>query len=230
MTSTPTSCPQCQKPSALCVCEWVRKFSTTIRILILQHPQEPDHEIGSAWLAVQCLENARLKVGLSWPNLAKAWGEPVDPTRWGVLYLGSGPKGLPPSSQSLFCVDKKGAPLQAEANSKRLSQLDGILVLDGTWSQAKTLWWRNAWLLKLQRLMLSPRHPSLYRELRKEPRKECLSTLESVAEILESRGESPESVSHLRASFTDLLRRYRTLRSTRKANPGRPTASGSERA
>ena len=107
--------------------------------LVLQHPQEPDHEIGSAWLATECLENGRLKVGLSWPNLAKAWGEPVDASRWGVLHLGSGPKGPAPAGAALFAVDKKGVPLESDAAAARLAKLEGVIVLDGTWSQAKTL-------------------------------------------------------------------------------------------
>ncbi|MBU6375828.1 MAG: DTW domain-containing protein, partial [Bdellovibrionales bacterium] len=65
------SCQKCQKPPALCVCSLIKKFETTTRLLVLQHPQEPDHELGSAWLAVECLSQGQLKVGLSWPNLAK---------------------------------------------------------------------------------------------------------------------------------------------------------------
>ncbi len=213
----PDSCTTCHKPSDLCVCSLVQRFPNRTAILVLQHPQEPDHEIGSAWLATQCLENSRLKVGLSWPNLAKAWGEPVDASRWGVLYLGSGPKGAAPAGDSLFCVEKKGTPLEATSNSAKLAKLEGVIVLDGTWSQAKTLWWRNAWLLKLQRLMLSPKNPSLYRDLRREPRRECLSTLEAIAEILESQRQTPEGVAHLRASFRDLLSRYRRRRQQARA-------------
>lgn len=211
------------------MCSSLKKFASPLKVLVLQHPQEPDHEIGSAWLATQCLENGRLKVGLSWPNLAKAWGEAVDPSRWGVLYLGSGPKSPAPSGASMFCVDKKGTPLEAAADAAKLSKLDGVIVLDGTWSQAKTLWWRNAWLLKLQRLMLSPKNPSLYRDLRREPRRECLSTLEAIAEILEAQRQTPEGVAHLRASFAELLSRYRRrrqqARAAARAGTGTPAQS-----
>lgn len=204
-------CSTCRKPSELCVCGLVKKFSSTIKVLILQHPQEPDHLIGSAWLTAECLENAQLKIGLSWPNLAKCLGESANPSRWGVLYLGSGPKGTPPKNVPLYCVNKKGVPLDAELNESRLQSLEGIIILDGTWSQAKSLWWRNAWLLKLQRLILSPKGSSLYRELRKEPRKECLSTLESVAEVLQALNQSPDAVEHLLGCFKELLNRYRKV-------------------
>ena len=42
-----------------------------------------------------------------------------------------------------------------------------MVVLDGTWSQAKALWWRNAWMLKCQRVILGPAQPSRYGKLRK---------------------------------------------------------------
>jgi hypothetical protein len=87
-------------------------------------------------------------------------------------------------------------------------------LLDGTWSQAKTLWWRNAWLLKCKRAALLPRSASLYGSMRKEPRKECLSTLESVALTLESLHESPEIGQSLRSSFRRLLQKARDERKT----------------
>lgn len=205
-------CPNCRKTPALCVCSSVRPQRVNTQILVLQHPQEPDKDLGSAWLAVQCLERARLKVGLSWPNLSKAWGEPVDPSRWGVLYLGSGPTGPAPAQAPLFWTDKKGLPKTAEENQALLKSLQGIVILDGTWSQAKALWWRNPWVLKLKRLMLSPTQPSLYRELRREPRRECLSTIESIALALDALGEPQEASAHLRVSFQDLLSRYRELK------------------
>jgi DTW domain-containing protein YfiP len=87
-----------------------------------------------------------------------------------------------PKEGTLFVVDKKGLPVTHQDDV--LSQLEGIVLLDGTWSQAKTLWWRNAWLLKLKRLVIRSQRRSLYDRIRKEPRKGCLSTLETVGEVL----------------------------------------------
>ena len=58
------------------------------------------------------------------------------------------------------------------------------MLLDGTWSQAKALWWRNAWMLKCQRVILGPAQPSRYGKLRKEPRGDGLSTIEAAAMLL----------------------------------------------
>src|SRR4051812_7531837 len=67
----------------------VEPFANSLRILVLQHPQEPDKELGSAALLVRALTNARLRVGLSWSSLSKALGEEAKPSEWAVLYLGS---------------------------------------------------------------------------------------------------------------------------------------------
>ena len=195
------TCEQCQKPLELCVCNEIKPQDTQLHVLILQHPQEPDHEIGSARLAHLALPNSTLKIGLSWRNLAAALGKKeANPAQWAVLYLGSGVKGeTTHQAKPLQFVSQKGAPVEAPEH------LEGIVVLDGTWSQAKSLWWRNAWLLKLRRIILTPQRKSLYKELRKEPRRECLSTIESIAEVLELLGETPEKSAHLRALFSKLL-------------------------
>src|SRR4051794_27654522 len=44
----------------------------------------------------------------------------------------------------------------ADNQRARLGKLEGVVLLDGTWSQAKALWWRNPWMLKCQRVILNP--------------------------------------------------------------------------
>ncbi len=199
-----TVCSRCQKLLILCVCDIIRVQETHTQILILQHPQEPDHLIGSALLTHLALANSTLKVGLSWRNLSAVIAN-VDPARWIVLYLGSGVKGEK-SHELLQFVSKQGIPVE------KPEVIDGVIVLDGTWSQAKTLWWRNPWLLKLRRAILTPQRRSLYKELRKEPRRECLSTIESVAELLDALGESKAVSEHLREIFLALLHKYRAMK------------------
>jgi tRNA-uridine aminocarboxypropyltransferase len=178
---TAQTCPDCRKPAALCVCAAIAPIATRAELVILQHPQEHGHALGTAHLAHRQFANSRLVVGLSWPSLAAALGRPAaDARRWGVLYLGShrpaGPRRL------LSVVDADGAPL-ADPDPV-IAALDGVILLDGSWSQAKALWWRNPWLLKLRRLVLAPPRPSLYGALRKEPRPDSVSTLEAAAYCL----------------------------------------------
>lgn len=178
----PDNCSQCGRSPLYCVCEFVRPAKVKTEVVVLQHPQEPGMDIGTAAIVASVFPQALVKTGLSWPNLKKIVGAEVDNQRWGVLYLGSVHVETLPRDRAIVAVDKKGVALDAQ--DQVLSALRGIVLLDGTWSQAKTLWWRNAWLLKLRRLVLNPRQSSLYDQIRKEPRGGCLSTLESAVEAI----------------------------------------------
>lgn len=201
-------CPTCAKRPELCFCATLKKLDSRLQILILQHPQEPDKDLGTAKLAQLSLPRATLRVGLSWANLSKALGRETQSPRWAVLYLGSGIQGDASnplrSKGPLQYVTNKGAPMAAPDQ-----KLEGIVIIDGTWSQAKTIWWRNAWLLKLKRVVLVPQYKSLYRELRKEPRRECLSTIESIALCLDALGEPKTTGDGLREVFETLLGKFR---------------------
>jgi len=206
MTMPETVCPKCLKEDLLCICDGIAPLPTGRHVLILQHPQEPDKELGTARIAHLALRNSTMRIGLSWPNLSKALGRPAVHGNWGVLYLGGQPE-KPVRGQA---APERLAILAGAGKTLTVAEagLDGIVALDGTWAQAKTIWWRNAWLLKLKRLVLHPSRPSLYGRLRKEPRRECLSTIESVAEALEALGEDAAVCDALRGHFARLLARY----------------------
>lgn len=183
-------CGGCLKPQAQCVCSFLVPQPTQIRVLFLQHPQEPRQVLSTAYLAHRVLSHSLFRIGLSWPSLKAAAGEDLSSSRWGVFYVGGrlsadlNAMRTTGISSQLVALSKKGRPLA------QCPPLEGVVLLDGTWSQAKTLWWRNPWLLKLQRLLLLPKQASLYGAKRKEPRRECLSTLETLAEGLPLLGES----------------------------------------
>jgi DTW domain-containing protein len=209
ITGSDAECPRCGKPAALCVCAGIEPIDNRIALLILQHPQEQDRELGTARLAALHLTRAVLKTGLSWQSLAKALGREVNPKRWAVLYLGAASAATLPKDRELTLLDSKGAPLPEQ--DRALAEIDGVIVLDGSWSQAKTLWWRNPWVLKCRRLALNPKAPSRYGKLRREPRREGLSTLEAAALALARLGKQPEIESALGLSFARLLSAYRSF-------------------
>ena len=126
--------------------------------MILQHPQEQDRALGTARLTALHFKDAVVKVGLSWPSLSKALGRPVaDPSRWAVLYLGSAKVADLDADREIVAINRKG---EIEDNQRAiLKGIEGIVLLDGTWSQAKALWWRNPWMLKCQRVILGPETP-----------------------------------------------------------------------
>jgi len=92
-----------------------------------------------------------------------------------------------------------------------------VVLLDGSWSQAKALWWRNPWMLKCQRVILGPDHPSAYGVLRREPRRDGLSTMEAAAMLMAELENRPEIEATLRATFGRMLARFREVQET---NPG----------
>lgn len=200
-------CPRCGKPLTLCVCQDIQPVDNKISVLILQHPQEQDKALGTARLTALHFKDAAFKTGLSWPSLTKALGRNADPKRWATLYLGSADPATLAPGYPVVALDAKGnlLPMQEMA----LADIEGIIVLDGTWSQAKTLWWRNAWLLKSKRVVLDPSKPSLYGKLRREPRREGLSTLEATAMLLSHLEKRPEIETALSETFARLLDKYR---------------------
>ena len=154
-------CPRCLKPLPLCICDSITPIDSRISLLILQHPQEQDRALGTARLTALHFKNAVVKIGLSWPSLSRALGRPVaDPSRWAVLYLGSAKVADLDTDREIVAINRKG---EMEDDQRAiLKDIEGIVLLDGTWSQAKALWWRNAWMLKCQRVILGPTHPSRY--------------------------------------------------------------------
>jgi len=201
-------CPRCQKPQPLCICDSITPIDNRLSLLILQHPQEQDRALGTARLTAMHFKNAVVRIGLSWPSLSKALGRPVaDPSRWAVLYLGSAKVADLETDRDIVAIDRKG---EIEDNQRAiLKDIEGIVLLDGTWSQAKALWWRNAWMLKCQRVILGPAHPSRYGQLRREPRRDGLSTIEAAAMLLSSLEKRPDIAETLHASFERMLVRYR---------------------
>src|ERR1700746_2870511 len=200
-------CPHCRKPMPLCICDSVTPIESRISLLILQHPQEQARPLGTARLAALHFRNAVVKIGLSWPSLARALGRPVaDPSRWAVLYLGSAKVEDLDTDARIVAITRKG---ELEPHQRGiLADIEGIVLLDGTWSQAKALWWRNAWMLKCQRVILGPKRPSRYGKLRREARRDGLSSIEAAAMLLSSLEKRPDIADTLNAAFERMLARF----------------------
>ncbi|HUC71743.1 MAG TPA: tRNA-uridine aminocarboxypropyltransferase [Stellaceae bacterium] len=172
-------------------------------VLILQHPREKKEALATAALTLAMLRRAALAVGLSWANLGQALGRPADPRRWAVLYLGSARPRAFGRERDLVALDRHGEP---EVDQRAaLRDLEGAVLLDGSWGEAKALWWRNPWLLKLRRLVLDPQQPSHYNRVRREPRREALSTIEAAALLLSRIDGRPEIEVAMNAALDRLI-------------------------
>ena len=203
-------CPRCQKPLPLCICDSITRVESRTSLLILQHPQEQDLALGTARLTAAHFADATVRVGLSWPSLSKALGRPIENAAcWAVLYLGSARASDLEAEGEIVALTRKGEI--ADHQRALLNKLEGVVLLDGTWSQAKALWWRNPWMLKCQRVILNPARPSRYGRLRREPRSDGLSTIEAAAIMLAGLEKRPDIAETLNASFERMLTRYREV-------------------
>ena len=187
--------------------------SPNTQVLVLQHPQEKREELATVAILAKCLPKTVIKVGLSWPNIKKIVGREVDANRWAVIYLGTQAE----SNKAL----KNETPVVMTGKTKKLSELEGIIVLDGSWREAKTLWWRNAWLLKLNRIVLNPKGPAIYNALRKEPRRESISSIEAVAMVLAEIEKNPEIYEQLTAPLKELIATVGVKRTKPNSGPRR---------
>lgn len=171
-------CIRCWKPKAACICASIEPLAVKTRVLVLQHPQESKELLGTARLLTLSVAGAKIAVGLSWPSLKAALKETEAQSKdWAVLFVGTQKDYQSKVTGPMTVIDRKNQPVPLE-------NVKGLVLLDGSWAQSKTLWWRNAWLLKLNRIVLNPKLQSLYGDLRREPRRGCLSTLEAAAYCL----------------------------------------------
>ena len=156
-------CSGCSRPSVVCLCSSIRRVATRTRVVILQHPRESDVRINTARLVELQLERAERHVAVKLaevPGFTARLNDPEAPPI--LLYPG-------PDARDL-----------AEAPPE---QPVTLVVLDGTWWQAKKLFQQNPELARLPRYSLSPSAPSRYR-IRREPALHCISTIEAIGEAL----------------------------------------------
>ncbi|KAB7500424.1 DTW domain-containing protein 2 [Armadillidium nasatum] len=76
---------------------------------------------------------------------------------------------------------------------RKLNLPYNIFILDGTWQQAKSMFFRNPYLRDLKQVRLSGRHISEY-VIRRQPTDDALSTVEVVAVALSTFGTRLENI------------------------------------
>jgi DTW domain-containing protein YfiP len=154
----------------VCVCGHVTVLSTRTRVLLLQHPREHRVGVGTARLAHLALPGSALRVGLDFA------GDPV------VRAALAGPSPVYVLFPGPDAIDVAELPRALARGAAREPPLT-LVVIDGTWSQARKLLHLNPALAALPRVAFTPRQPSDYR-IRRQPAEHCVSTIEALAETL----------------------------------------------
>ena len=156
------TCARCGRPLVVCYCAYIPNLTPRTRVLLLQHPRERHVAIGTARMAHLALAGSRFRRGVDFsqdPVVQAALAETPPPY---VLFPG-------PEAEDVDRLPRDRAV--------------SLIILDGTWSQARKLLTRNPALAALPRVAFTPRRPSAYR-IRRQPAAFCVSTIEAVAEVL----------------------------------------------
>ncbi len=188
-------CHKCKKPEITCYCAELRPFESHPRIVILMHPLEFKHPIGTGRLAHNCLANSKLWVGADFANskkLASLLNDPgILPT---LLFPNQGSSDLSTMAlaerQSFFSSDKQSV----------------LIILDATWHLAKKMLYRTPELQKIPRVCFTPKELSRF-IVRKQPNPQCYSTIEAVHEVLQllSDPTTPAAHEHLLEVFQKMI-------------------------
>ena len=207
-------CHVCFKPSLHCICELIEPVANRTFVSILQHPRERFHAIGTARIAQLGLERARIVVPRDCFTRSLEQRFDVTPGT-GLLFPG-------PNARLLEDLDEHERP-------------SGLVVLDGTWSQAGSLYRENRWLHALPHYALRPPAPTRYR-IRKAPKLEYISTLEAIVRALEILEPETTGLQGLLAVFDEMIDRQiahqgrNPRRRRRGQGEGRPDVESPKRA
>ncbi|MBL9127591.1 MAG: DTW domain-containing protein, partial [Verrucomicrobiales bacterium] len=197
-------CERCRRPRTACWCAELEPIDTATRVVFLQHPREARVAIGTARIAHLGLSRSELHPGIDFsghPRIAELVARPGT----ALLYPGEG--------------------AVAPGDLERVPET--LLVIDGTWPQARRILAANPGLRSLPRIGFVPRRPGNYR-IRREPAAHCLATVEAVVEVLATFDGNPSRFEQLSRAFERMVDRQlagiaaRTEPPRRRHKPGDP--------
>lgn len=202
------TCPRCRRPEAVCYCDSVVSLPTQTRVVVLQHPREADVAINTARIAALCLPSSSVHVGVDFENDREVNELLSDPSRPPILLW-------PGEDARDLATDPPPSPVT-------------LVVVDGTWWQARKLVKLNPRLASLPRYAFTPPRPSDYR-IRREPAEHCVSTIEALALALGFLEGCEGGFEPMLAPFRtmvdrqiDCRDRIRASRHARKTHPDKP--------
>ena len=199
------SCVHCRKPRLTCYCPQVSPIATDPRFLILMHPLEAKHPVGTGRMAHLCLKNSSLIIGPDFAHDDRVNALIEDPALFPMV-LFPGPRS----------VNLSSLPVPARRDQIPAGREPVVIVLDGTWHCARKMLHRSPNLQRLPRICFVPSRLSEF-QVRKQPHPQCFSTIEAVHELIDLfAGDTPEAppLPHdvLLEVFRDMVRRQLSFR------------------
>jgi DTW domain-containing protein YfiP len=167
------SCVVCRRPAVACYCPLLKPFESYPRFVILSHPREAKHRLGTGRMAHICISNSMLIEGVDFSENKKV--EAIIHNRdffAVILYPGDSSTKL-----SELSIDQRRALIPP---GRKLI----VVVPDGTWRTARKMIRLSRNLSSLPSLSFTPSSPSSYR-IRRQPRPNLYCTLEAVHQVID---------------------------------------------
>ena len=163
-------CYRCGWPKSLCWCPSIQPMATRTKFVFLMHPKEYRYaKAATGRFTHLCLADSELHQGVGFDDHEAVQALIHDPRNFPVLlYPGENARNL-----------SAGELRPDELGGRRLV----VLVLDGTWSEARKMLRLSPSLQRLPRIMFTPAAPSRF-VIKQQPQAGCLSTLEATHEVL----------------------------------------------
>ena len=162
-------CPRCLRPLNRCYCQRIVPISTRTRFAICVHPREYYHQkCGTGRLCRLALPGAEMFVGVDFSGHEKLNALLSDPKL--------SPRLLYPGGDAINL--SAGVDLTLPPGRELM-----IVILDGTWPEARKMLRRSSNLLALPCVSFTPSAASRFR-IKRQPQACCLSTIEAIYEVL----------------------------------------------
>lgn len=189
-------CVRCRRAEANCYCAMIEPFESKPRFIILIHPREARHRLGTGRMAHRILDNSRLLEGLDFSHHDWLNREIENPANAPMLLF--------PASDALnltkLSTVERGSWIPPGRNPV-------VLVPDGTWKSARKMVRLSVNLSHVPKICFDPPAPSGY-GFRREPNPEYLSTIEAIDQVIELFGGDeldPDRVDRLLTPFRSMV-------------------------
>ena len=195
-------CYVCFRPRDLCFCRAIPRVANQTPVLILQHVAERFHPFNTARIVREALRRCDLVAGHN-----RALAQAQLPLTAGAV---------------LLYPDQRAPTLSAGTLATRPRQL---VIVDGTWHQAKTIVRDCPQLRTLPRFRLTPQQPGRYR-IRREPDPDSLSTVEAAVLALGVLEPETQGLDRLLHAFDYMVEDQLARRSSVPARPREDRSGG----
>lgn len=166
-------CYQCRLPECTCYCSILPSIQTAIQFVFLMHPLENKRSFVTGRMTHRCLKDSVLLTDTNFTDHTLLNQLLADPSYQPfVLFPGK-------SSHNLSRCSAHENASMFKGNRRPL-----ILVIDGTWSLAQKILYRNEQLQALPQICFDPKQASKI-TMRRQPHPKCLCTLEATAQLME---------------------------------------------